>query len=85
MDTGGQIMKFRIGKFHFNFSFWISKDEVQGKKGGRPRIVIDTKEVIRLHDAGKSVREIASIMHVSKSTVSNVLRNPEKYNNRRKK
>lgn len=78
-------MKFRIGKFHFNFSFWISKDEVQGKKGGRPRIVIDTKEVIRLHDAGKSVREIASIMHVSKSTVSNVLRNPEKYNNRRKK
>ena len=78
-------MKFRIGKFHFNFSFWISKDEVQGKKGGRPRIVIDTKEVIRLHDAGKSVREIASIMHISKSTVSNVLRNPEKYNNRRKK
>lgn len=78
-------MKFRIGKFHFNFSFWISKDEVQGKKGGRPRIVIDTKEVIRLHDAGKSVREIASIMHVSKSTVSNVLRNPEKYNTRRKK
>lgn len=77
-------MKFQLGKF--NFAFWIDESKKnQSLKGGRPKVNIDVKEVIRLHDAGKSVREIAVIMHVSKSTVSNVLKNPEKYNNRRKK
>jgi DNA invertase Pin-like site-specific DNA recombinase len=72
-------MKFKIGKFHFNFSFWISKKEVQSKKGGRPKTVVKFKEVYKLHTSGKSVREIASILHISKSTVSNILRNPQKY------
>lgn len=79
MDTGGQIMKFRIGKFHFNFSFWIGNHEINSKKGGRPRTAVTYEEVIKLHNAGDSVRKIAEKLHVSKSTVSNVMRNPEKY------
>ena len=71
-------MKFRIG--NFNLAFWISKNhQSQSKKGGRPKTVVKFKEVYKLHTSGKSVREIASILHISKSTVSNILRNPQKY------
>ena len=70
-------MKFKIGKFHFAFSTDAEKDD--RSKGGRPKTVVKFKEVYKLHTSGKSVREIASILHISKSTVSNILRNPQKY------
>lgn len=69
-------MKFKIGKF--NFAFW-SDDTKNRIKGGRPKVHITYKEVKKLRDSGNSVREIAEKLGVSKSTISNVLRNPMKY------
>lgn len=70
-------MKFRIGKF--NFAFWTDKVENNRSKGGRPKTIVNFEEIKQLHDAGNSVREIAEKVHISKSTVSNILRNPQKY------
>lgn len=70
-------MKFRIGKF--NFAFWTDAEKDDRSKGGRPRVHITYEEVKSLHDSGNSVREIAEKLGVSKSTISNVLRNPTKY------
>lgn len=71
-------MKLRIG--NFNLAFWISKNhQSRSKKGGRPKIDIPYEEVKALYDSGNSVREIAEKLHISKSTVSNMLRNPQKY------
>lgn len=49
------------------------------KKGGRPRIKVPVDEIVKLYDEGKSVRQLAEIYHVSKSTISNIVRNPQKY------
>lgn len=70
-------MKFKIGKF--NFAFWTDAEKDDRSKGGRPRVHITYEEVRSLHDSGNSVREIAEKLGVSKSTISNVLRNPTKY------
>lgn len=70
-------MKFKIGKF--NFAFWTDAEKDDRSKGGRPRVHITYEEVRSLHDSGNSVREIAEKLGVSKSTISNVLRNPKKY------
>lgn len=71
-------MKFRIG--NFNLAFWISENhQSRSKKGGRPKVHITYEEVKKLHGSGNSVREIAEKLHISKSTVSNMLRNPQKY------
>lgn len=70
-------MKFKIGKF--NFAFWTDDERIDRSKGGRPRVHITYEEVRSLHDSGNSVREIAEKLGVSKSTISNVLRNPAKY------
>lgn len=70
-------MKFKIGKF--NFAFWTDAEKDGRSKGGRPRVHITYEEVRSLHDSGNSVREIAEKLGVSKSTISNVLRNPTKY------
>lgn len=70
-------MKFKIGKF--NFAFWTDAEKDDRSKGGRPRVHITYEEVRSLHDSGNSVREIAEKFGVSKSTISNVLRNPAKY------
>ena len=70
-------MKFKIGKF--NFAFWTDAEKDDRPKGGRPRVHITYEEVRSLHDSGNSVREIAEKLGVSKSTISNVLRNPTKY------
>lgn len=70
-------MKFRIGKF--NFAFWTDRVKNNRSKGGRPRTTVNFEEIKQLHDAGNSVREIAEKVHISKSTVSNILRNPQKY------
>lgn len=69
-------MKLKIGKF--NLAFWTDKEKDQSK-GGRPRTSVNFQEVKKLHDSGNSVREIAEKLGVSKSTISNVLRNPKKY------
>lgn len=70
-------MKFKLGKF--NFAVWTDKDKIDRSKGGRPKTAVNYEKVINLHNAGKSVREIARELHISKSTVSNIMNNPSKY------
>ena len=48
---------------NLNFEFW--RDKPINKK--------------KLYDEGKSVRQLAEIYQVSKSTISNIVRNPQKY------
>lgn len=70
-------MKFKIGKF--NFAVWADKSKIDRSTGGRPKTVVNYSEVVKLRNAGKSVREIAEQLHISKSTVSNIMNNPSKY------
>lgn len=71
-----KFLKFKIGSL--NFEFWRDKP-INKKKGGRPRIKVPVDEIVKLYDEGKSVRQLAEIYHVSKSTISNIVRNPQKY------
>jgi DNA invertase Pin-like site-specific DNA recombinase len=44
-----------------------------GRVGGRPKVVCDRLKVQRLHQAGKSLGEIAAVVCVSKSSVHRIL------------
>ena len=44
-----------------------------GRVGGRPRVVCDRLRVQRLHQAGKSLGEIAVAVGVSKSSIHRIL------------
>lgn len=70
-------MKFKLGKF--NFAVWADKSKMDRSTGGRPRTAVNYSEVMKLRDAGKSVREIAEQLQISKSTVSNIMNDPSKY------
>lgn len=70
-------MRFKLGKL--NFAIWTDKSKSSQSKGGRPKTAVNYEKVIRLRNAGKSVREVAEELHISKSTVSNIMNNPDKY------
>lgn len=74
---GGLAMQFKLGKF--NFAIWTDKNKSSRSKGGRPKTAVNYEKVIGLRNAGKSVREVAEELHISKSTVSNIMNNPDKY------
>lgn len=61
-------MEFKIGKY--KISIW--KD--QQAKNGRPTAKVNRQEAIKLREQGKSYREIASILHTSKSTIYRLLK-----------
>ena len=46
-----------------------------GRVGGRPKVVCDRLKVQRLHQAGKSLGDIAAAVGVSKSSVHRLLTN----------
>jgi len=47
----------------------------KGKKLGRPRVVVDTAKIARLHAQGRSIREIADELGYSRSLVHKTLAN----------
>lgn len=66
-------MHIKIGSFHFDA--WHEKPHKASKnKGGRPRIQLDTDQVIRMRDEGMSLREIGAELHVSKNVVVRILK-----------
>lgn len=70
-------MQFKLGKF--NFAVWADKSKIDRSTGGRPKTAVNYAEVMKLRNAGKSVRDVAEELHISKSTVSNIMNNPDKY------
>jgi DNA invertase Pin-like site-specific DNA recombinase len=51
----------------------LARARKQGRVGGRPKVVCDRSKVQRLHQAGKSLGEIAEAVGVSKSSVHRIL------------
>ena len=51
----------------------LARARKQGRVGGRPKVVVDRLRVQRLHQAGKSLGEIAAAVGVSKSSVHRIL------------
>ncbi len=51
----------------------LEKARKQGRIGGRPKVVCDHAKVERLHEAGKSLAEIAEETGVSKSSVHRII------------
>jgi DNA invertase Pin-like site-specific DNA recombinase len=51
----------------------LARARKEGRVGGRPRVVCDRSRVQRLHQAGKSLGEIAAAVGVSKSSVHRML------------
>ncbi len=51
----------------------VRNARLKGKQVGRRRIVLDSTKVIALHGQGRSVREIAETLRVSRSTVHRLL------------
>jgi DNA invertase Pin-like site-specific DNA recombinase len=51
----------------------LARARKEGRVGGRPRVVCDRVKVQRLHQAGKSLGEIAAVVGVSKSSVHRIL------------
>jgi len=51
----------------------LARARKQGRVGGRPKVVCDRSKVQRLHQAGKSLGEIAGAVGVSKSSVHRIL------------
>lgn len=52
----------------------LQRAKKQGRVGGRPRVVTDRAEVLKLHKAGRSLGEIATKMSLAKSTVARIVR-----------
>jgi DNA invertase Pin-like site-specific DNA recombinase len=51
----------------------LARARKEGRVGGRPKVVCDRVKVQRLHQAGKSLGEIAAAVGVSKSSVHRML------------
>lgn len=52
----------------------LAKARAQGRVGGRPRMHVDEAKVLKLRQAGSSLRQIAKQMALTKTTVYRVLR-----------
>lgn len=48
----------------------LQRAKRQGRVGGRPRVVVDREQVLKLRNAGKSLGEIATALNLSKTTVA---------------
>lgn len=53
----------------------IKRAMAQGKRLGRPKLKVESEKVRDLRSSGKSIRQIAKVLGISKSTVANLLRN----------
>lgn len=51
----------------------LARAKREGKTLGRPQVIVDREKVSRLRTEGLSVRAIANKLHVSKSTVHNLI------------
>jgi DNA invertase Pin-like site-specific DNA recombinase len=51
----------------------LEKAVADGKKLGRPALVVDRAKVWSLRDAGRSIREIATTLHLSHGTVQRAI------------
>jgi DNA invertase Pin-like site-specific DNA recombinase len=51
----------------------LERARAQGTTLGRPRIIVNRTKVLGLHDAGKSIREIAAALKPSHGTVQRIL------------
>jgi DNA invertase Pin-like site-specific DNA recombinase len=51
----------------------LERAKAHGRVGGRPRVICDRKAVLALRGAGKSLGQIASDLHLSKTTVSRIV------------
>ena len=51
----------------------LERARAQGRIGGRPQVVCDRKEVLFLRSSGRSLGQIASDLHLSKTTVSRIV------------
>lgn len=67
------VEKARKQRLKRNILAGQKRAERAGKPLGRPRRVVDSGEARRLADAGKTVREIADMLKIPKSTVQRVL------------
>jgi DNA invertase Pin-like site-specific DNA recombinase len=52
----------------------LERARKQGRIGGRPRVVTDRSKVAKLRAAGKSLREIADEMRLTRTTVARIAR-----------
>jgi len=51
----------------------LARARREGRVGGRPKVVFDRAKVERLHQAGKTLQEIATKVGVSKSSVHRIV------------
>jgi len=51
----------------------LDRARLEGKKFGRPRVVIDRAAVIKLAESGASIRKIAAELGVARSTVQRII------------
>jgi DNA invertase Pin-like site-specific DNA recombinase len=51
----------------------LDRAKAQGRVGGRPKVICNRAKVIKLHDAGNSLGQIAEQVGVSKMTVSRII------------
>jgi hypothetical protein len=51
----------------------VNRARKEGKTFGRPKIIVDREKVRQLHQAGESLRAIATQMGLTKSTVFNIV------------
>jgi DNA invertase Pin-like site-specific DNA recombinase len=51
----------------------LNRARKQGKQLGRPKVIVDREKVRELHQAGSSIRAIASQMGLTKSTVHSIV------------
>ncbi len=55
----------------------LRRAKERGKSLGRPKVQVDQQELLRWHSEGKSLREIARSLNVSKTTVARQIAGPE--------
>jgi DNA invertase Pin-like site-specific DNA recombinase len=51
----------------------LDRAKKQGKRLGRPRVIVDREKVLRLREEGMSLRKIADTLRIGKDTVNTIL------------
>ena len=52
----------------------LAKARKEGRVGGRPRLVINHKRILKMADDGSTMREIAEEMNISTASVHRILK-----------
>jgi DNA invertase Pin-like site-specific DNA recombinase len=69
----GVMAEFERGLIVERVNAGLRRARKEGKTLGRPRVIADREKVSRLANEGLSVRKIATKLHLTKSTVHNLL------------